>query len=321
MFRSTARVGTAAAAALLLAVSTLVAPPAAATPRPVPDGPFAVGVRTETFVDTGRPTAANGTAPGLPSRTLVTTVFYPAQGDAAQPGEVVDARPARGRFPLLVFAHGFTANGPTYAFLLRQIAAEGYVVAAPTFPLSNGAATGGPNLGDYANQPADVSFVIDEMLRLNRTPGTWLRDHVQRRRIGVGGHSLGGITTLGFLNTATRDRRVDAIVPIAGVRLPFAGGTFGLERELPSLLIHADNDPVVPYSGSTTAYADASPPKFLLTLFGAGHSPFGGRAGEVLVESTVDFLDRYVALYRPAGGDLRRDGTVEGVSRLDVDRG
>src|SRR5262249_2851055 len=45
--------------------------------------PLAVGTTTVTFVDKSRPTAANGNAPAVPTRTLVTTVFYPAHGGSA----------------------------------------------------------------------------------------------------------------------------------------------------------------------------------------------------------------------------------------------
>ena len=43
-------------------------------------GPYAVGSRTFTFVDTSRPTPANGSFGGAPSRTLQTLVLYPATG-------------------------------------------------------------------------------------------------------------------------------------------------------------------------------------------------------------------------------------------------
>src|SRR5262245_40824408 len=78
------------------------------TPPPAePDGPFAGGTTTMTFVDPSRPTAANGNVPEQPSRTLRTAVYYPAAGPAGGP-TVVDAPPVDGRrFPLLVFAHGF----------------------------------------------------------------------------------------------------------------------------------------------------------------------------------------------------------------------
>ncbi len=67
----------------------------------------AVGILTETFIDTGRATAAWGPDPSEPTRTLVTTILYPAIGPpssrAPRPGAKPDRR--QGHYPLIVFAH------------------------------------------------------------------------------------------------------------------------------------------------------------------------------------------------------------------------
>jgi predicted dienelactone hydrolase len=150
-------------------------------------------------------------------RTIPVLVLYPCRNRrrALQPR----AKPARrgGPFPLVVFSHGFTASGPAYGeVLLRRIAAHGYVVAAPTFPLSNGAAPGGPRLVDYVNQPADVSFVITKMLAANRGHGA-LSHLMNPKAVGAMGHSLGAITTLGVTyNRCCLDPRIKAAVPISG---------------------------------------------------------------------------------------------------------
>jgi hypothetical protein len=68
-------------------------------------------VRTETFVDTSRPTDANGSYPGAPSRTLATTVWYPAEGTPGGPDQPDAPAYDDRRFPLLIFAHGFNADG------------------------------------------------------------------------------------------------------------------------------------------------------------------------------------------------------------------
>ena len=131
------------------------------------DTGHAVGVLTATFVDKSRPTAANGDCKKIPSRTLPTTIFYPATGDAtsdaAQPGAVPDAR--GGPYPFIAFAHGFGGDPELYAGLLRHWAANGFVVAAPRFPLSSGASPCGSVAGDSVNQPEDISFVISSVLK------------------------------------------------------------------------------------------------------------------------------------------------------------
>src|SRR5881296_1847099 len=62
---------------------------------------FAVGVRTVTFVDTSRPTPANGTFAGDNKRTIVTLIYYPAAGRPSTI-DIEHAKPVRnaGRFPL-----------------------------------------------------------------------------------------------------------------------------------------------------------------------------------------------------------------------------
>jgi fermentation-respiration switch protein FrsA (DUF1100 family) len=271
-------------------------------------GPYAVGVRTESFVDATRPTDPNRGVPGTPSRTLQTMVLYPAQGEVSD-RDVPDAPPARdaGPFPLIEFSHGFTANGPSYTALLRQLAAAGYVVAAPTFPLSSRGAPGGPSGADYKNQPADVSFVISEMLRLNGDGASLLRGMVDPDKVAVSGHSLGAMTTLGVAyNSCCADARIKAAVPISGIEAPFPGGTFDFGSKAPLLLIHGDADATVPYRGSEGAFRDASAPKFLLTIVHGPHTPFAGAAGQVIVKVMLDFFDHYLK---------GRDGSLEAMTQ------
>jgi predicted dienelactone hydrolase len=287
----------------------------------VPDGPFAVGTRSFTFVDTSRVTRAHDGQPELPSRTLPTQVWYPAPG-APSGRDKLDA-PAdkvHGPYPLVVFSHGYTGNGPVYGPVVREWVKRGYVVAAPTFPLTHGGTPGGTVIGDYVEQPGDVSFVIGKMLRLNERPDSALHHVIDPTRIGAAGHSLGAITTIGVAyNSCCRDPRVRVAIPISGLELPFPGGTSDFTRT-PSLFIHGDADGTVPYSaGHNVFLKQALRPKYFLTLFGAGHVDlFLDVDGKVINKSVVDFLDFYLK-ERPSGlTRIHRDGNVPGVSSLDA---
>ena len=68
-------------------------------------------------------------------------LLYPADGEVAASTEPVDDAPvADGTFPLVVFSHGVDARpDPTYEGRLKEWARAGYIVAAPTYPLSSGA--------------------------------------------------------------------------------------------------------------------------------------------------------------------------------------
>jgi fermentation-respiration switch protein FrsA (DUF1100 family) len=280
--------------------SPVMAAGASLTPRTYP-----VASVTETFVDTSRPTPPNGSYPGSPTRTLPTLVLYPQQ----PPGQ-------HRRFPLVVFSHGFTANGPVYTSVLTPWAAHGYVVAAPTFPLSSGGAPGGPTIADYANQPGDVSFVITQMLQLDHSKGSPVSRLINGYRIGVAGHSLGAITTLGVSeNSCCQDPRIEAAVSIAGLELPFPGGHFFTGNDPPLLLIHGTADRTLPYSASQTLFADARSPKFFLTLQGAPHTPFFNPWGPVITDTVLAFLDSYLGPNRNTG-EIQRAGTVPGVASI-----
>ena len=84
-----------------------------------------VATTTMTFVDISRSTPPWAGMPGKPSRTLVTTIWYPARasGSVAASGD--------GSYPLIVFAHGLGGSPQDYQQLLTAWAAAGYVVAAP----------------------------------------------------------------------------------------------------------------------------------------------------------------------------------------------
>ncbi len=261
------------------------------TTAPRPDA-FAVGRRTMQVVDPSRPTAAD---PGRdrdaePDRTLELLLLYPAAGDAATAADPVDDAPvADGAFPVVVFAHGWTATGPVYETRIREWARAGYVVAAPTFPLSSGARG---VLADYVNQPGDMSFVIDELLGL---PGDDpLAGHIDAEAIAVAGHSLGAMTVLGLvLNSCCTDDRVDAAIEISGMRLRFGEGTWDLDAT-PFLAIHGTDDDIVPVEGSDSLFAEAPGPAAYLRLEGADHSTFLFREGQVVDDVVLAFLDRHL---------------------------
>ncbi|MDX2167744.1 MAG: hypothetical protein SF182_11795 [Deltaproteobacteria bacterium] len=249
-----------------------------------PDGSFAIADTTIDFVDTSRPTAPNGGAPGSDSRRLHTIIYYPD---------------APGRFPLIVFSHGLGALARIYAVILEAWAAEGYVVAAPDFPLSRATAPGGASYDDYVQQPADQSFLIDELLRLDADPHSPLHGRIDRSHIGASGQSLGGLTTFGLtLNTCCRDRRIEAAVPMAGLLAPFPGGDYAGRGAPPTLVIHGDADDTVPYGDALTAYDLLGAPKALLTHIGGGHIlPYVGSGDRAAQLATIDASTAFFDLF------------------------
>ena len=217
---------------------------------------YRVTVRTLRFEDTTRPTAANRSFPARPSRALPTTVYQPV-GSKGQ------------RFALFVFAHGLTGEPKAYDALLRAIARRGFVVAAPTFPLTNRRTPGGANALDEANQTGDIRFVIDRLLSPDATTPTV----IEPSRIAVGGHSLGAITSIDLMtNSCCYDARVKAVISVAGTTNFFRPGKQFGAPATPILFVHGERDQTIPSSLGYSAYQGAKAPKWFVTVVGGGHS-------------------------------------------------
>jgi dienelactone hydrolase len=321
---ATLAVGLVATGATLTApaIATTGAPAKTQPPKVAPIGKYAVGMTTETFVDGSRPTNANGDrVPAQPNRTLLTAIYYPAKGAPTdKPVENAPANTKNGPYPLIVFSHGLGARGIVYEDVVKTWVSAGYVVAAPDYPLSNTKTPGGVNfgraVGDTKNQPADATFVINEVIKLDKQ-GRRLGG-IDAKRIGASGHSLGGITTYGIAySSCCRDKRVKAAIPmssIPGVIEPLE--QYFKNGQTPLLALHGDSDGTLPISGDRDAFSKAQAPKFFMTFLGSGHVvPFlGGTDSKAMTlkQSTVDFFDHYLKNDKSALGELRTHANVPG---------
>ena len=263
------------AAGLLAALIAAAAAPAAAQ---------GIGLARETFVDASRPTKPSPPFTGAADRRLDTWIWYPAAGGGAEP--VADAEPrSGGPWPLVVYSHGTYGRPDNATHFIKHLVRNGYVVAAPAFPLTSSVAhtrLPAADVTDAGSQPGDVSFVIDSLLahpQLGRL--------IDAERIGATGISLGGITTY-FLSFGipTRDERIKASAPIAGGDPPYAALSFGLgfvgvvpaPVSTPALLLVGDADVFEAQTGgAAAAYARLLPPKYQVMISAAPHVWFGDR--------------------------------------------
>ncbi|MDF2269283.1 alpha/beta hydrolase [Streptomyces coacervatus] len=280
---------------------------------PRPTGPHAVGLSTLDLVDTHR---QDPWVPSAGPRRLMVSVFYPARpgtgapapymtaeeaalllqkqapGAGLPPGTLsgtrswarTGARPAPGRFPLVVLSPGFTLPRTTLTSLAEDLASRGYVVAlvnhtyedsGTTFPDGRTLACTicdtlppGGWVAVNESRAEDVSFVIDELTG-RHSPWPYHRT-IDRNRIGMAGHSGGGSAAASAM---AADRRVRAGVDMDGtfdVRPPAAG--VGVR---PFLLLGTE---VGHAPGKDTswdqAWADLGGWKRWLTVAGAVHFNF-----------------------------------------------
>ena len=197
------------------------------------------------------------------------------------------ARPAAGRFPLIIFSHGLSSSPERFAPALAGWASAGFVVVAPTYPYTS-EFTHDYRREDFARQPADARFVLERALRLDGTPGDPLRGRIDTDRIAAVGHSAGGYTTSGLF-TAGHDPRLRAGVILAGWAAP--GAFAGTPATM--LFMQGVADPVVPMATSRAAFDRVLWPKAYLLMRRNSHGTYlrPGDFGFPLMWTTVtDFL-------------------------------
>lgn len=272
-----------------------------------------------TFVDSSRTVRYPGENPQ--PRRLVTIVRYPMAGSPSR-ADISNAAPLRraGRFPLVVFGHGFAVTPGIYAPLLRYWARAGYVVAAPIFPLGNANAPGGPNESDLVNQPRDMSFVITRMLAAGASSSGPFAGLIDPHEIAVSGQSDGGDTALtAAYHSGFRDARIGAAAILSGQEIPGLGG-YDFPPGSPPLLATQGLADTINLPSTTFAFFDAArTPKYLLTMPGAPHlPPYTDEQPQLrIVERvTVDFLNGYLKRTRGALARMAAAGNAPETARL-----
>ena len=229
-----------------------------------------------TFVDETRPTKASGPFAGSRSRRLDTLVWFPAEGEAVAAG---------GPYPLILYSHGTYGRPDNATHFCEDLARNGYIVAAPAFPLTSSVShtkLPSADVSDAGRQPGDVSFVIDSLLAHPR-----FGEAIDADRIGATGISLGGITTyFASFGHPTRDPRIKASAPIAAGDPAYAALAFGLGFEgvapapvnVPALLLVADADVFAAVTGGSEAsYVRLRAPRYMVEIHDAPHVWFGDR--------------------------------------------
>jgi dienelactone hydrolase len=289
---------------------------------PFARGPHPVGVRTAEAHDAARdrripvevwyPAADAHAGEDLSDATRDRYKLLPILPDSLQDA-VRDAEPRAGRFPLIVFSHGFAGHRRQSTFLCTHLASHGYAVVAmdhvgntsldvfqqlARLQAGGGAPDPAVLLGEVTEyRPSDVSLVIDLALG---SDAFGLAGRVDPERIGMAGHSFGGWTTLA---AAGRDPRIRAAVPLAPAGgSPAAPGDplpelldLDWDRDVPTLFLVAERDTLLPLPGMHALYQRTKSPKRMAVLANADHQHFCDD-----VERIHEFMRMMVSAAPPA---------------------
>jgi uncharacterized protein (TIGR03437 family) len=192
-----------------------------------------------------------------------------------------------GRFPLVIFSHGYAGCGLQSVFFTEQLARHGYIVAAPDHQDASVCSvdgTGSFNFGlalsslaflnpggwtdtAYADRKNDVEQLINALVS-----GTPFGAIIDANRIGVSGHSLGGYTALGVSGAwaSWADSRIKAVLAFSPYSLPFTTGRDTIPNVTAPVMYQTGSLDIL-QQGVSAAYSDANPSKYLSVLRDATH--------------------------------------------------
>lgn len=270
---------------------------------------------------------------------------------------IVSAR--RAPYPLVILAHGHWGCAVSLGYLAEYLARHGYIVAATDYAdegmPGSGMQVAAERLGPGSVFPDAISFLwtarrwvaamneraadflrylehvrlaptralIDLMLKLNADKNSMFYTMIDPDRIGMGGHSAGGYTTLGLIGAHPRPEMRDARIKAAAI---LSAGVHCYRGHIgniavPIIVLHGDNDPAgLGEPGDRyVVYRDAPPPKYYVVVASARHLTFSNprylslatawqqdRRVRVIVAYTAAFFDAYLRGEDEASSVLRR---------------
>ena len=202
---------------------------------------------------------------------------------------------ASGRFPLVVFTHGYSGFRDQSTFLTTRLASWGFVVAAADLPDNDlTAVLSGKASQGITTDIAEQQQVIT-LMGGNAQDAGMFHGHIDMSRVAAIGHSLGGAVSEGL---AAADPRVTTFIGMAGATVGSFGqttsGPTSTVPDKPGMLMVGTADQIASPTGIAKAFTAMRSPKRLVTLHNFGHLVFAdiceigaGKGGLLAIASEV----------------------------------
>ena len=228
-----------------------------------------------------------------------------------------DFQKSVGPWPLIVFSHGFGGCAKQSVFLTSYLAENGYIVIAPDHVDADCSNKTGTHLGSMqsakkswpekpfrnpeswtdkteADRKDDVLFALSSMFDDRQ-----YAKFVDKKRIGLMGHSLGGYTVLGLAGAwpSWKDKRFKAVLAMSPYIGPYLASG-GLKRvHVPVMYQGGTRDNAITPDLRKRAYPQAQVPKYYIELDGADHYAwteleYGYQ--DIIRRTSLAFFDKYL---------------------------
>ena len=216
--------------------------------------------------------------PNLPGPWAVAERTFELRDDARGrvfPCDVWEPEGDRSPRPLIVYSHPSLFPRRAATFLCTHLASHGYTVAA-----MDHSEVVVPELGRQQSETAEQRDARMRAMIASRVPDVraLLAHFSEAEPAGIAGHSFGGWTALAAPEVEPRIRAIVALAPggssirkpgILPLTLDFRWG-----RDVPTLLIAAENDAALPLEGMYEIFERIPATKRMAILHRADHSHF-----------------------------------------------
>lgn len=190
-------------------------------------------------------------------------------------------KPAKGKFPLVLFSHGYAGFRDQSTYLTTRLASWGFVVAAPdqqqrvlTTVLNGFISTPAPT----SDPNADVTELLDTVNLFATGLGGEAQSITDPSNVVAFGHSAGGSTVerlASYESSLGSASILKGFIGMAGASDPSSlTGPYSTIPTMPAVIMGGDSDQVVSPSGLQSEYNELTGSKRYVELTGAGHLVF-----------------------------------------------
>lgn len=254
------------------------------------------------------------TQPGKAPVQVRQLILKDKQRQRIIPVDIYWANSATTAKPIIIFSHGFSSIRTDMRYLAEHLASHGYIAVTPEHTGSNAehynkALTGGSLIKpeEFLERSRDISFVLDELEKLNKTANP-LQGKLATNNVMIVGHSMGGGTALSSAGGELQleklkqrcqsnlislslgeglqcvasglpenryqvgDNRIKSAIAINPTSSLIFGETGLSKIKIPTLIVAASADKITPaLSEQILPFTQISAPKWLVGMLGATH--------------------------------------------------